>query len=133
MPQGELFERRTRIGAEVKTVLWGYFQPETDPGLETAILADWMDELQHYSPDQVRWGLREWRREFPDKRPNPGHIRRLLKSAYIKAQLAHIPDQSPTAAAGHRPTADERVRNLAVVQQLFPAAVKHMPEYRGDG
>lgn len=90
----ELDGHRAKIGMEVQIVLSGYWQAQTDADREAAILADWMDELEEWTPDQVREGLRKWRRANPSKRPNPGHIARLLKDqrgrAYADGDTASI-------------------------------------------
>lgn len=58
----------------------GYWQNRPSPAMKAAILADWMDELEDWHIDQIRWALREWRSINPSKKPNPGHIQVLLKA-----------------------------------------------------
>ena len=48
--------------------------------MKGAVLADWCDELEDWTVDQVRWGLRNWRNSNPSKKPNPAHIVEILKA-----------------------------------------------------
>ena len=75
----ECADHRARIGVEVEIVLDGYWQTMPGPKMKSAILADWMDELEDWHIDQIRWALRKWRNDSPSKKPNPGHIVGLLK------------------------------------------------------
>jgi hypothetical protein len=63
----------------VQIVLSGYWQSQHDADMAAAILADWMDELEDWHVDQVRWALRRWRSANPSRRPNPAHIVAILK------------------------------------------------------
>lgn len=83
----ELDAHRGQIGVEVQIVLSGYWQSQHDADMAAAILADWMDELEDWHIDQVRWALRHWRKLNPSKRPNPGHISQILKG---KRGQAHV-------------------------------------------
>lgn len=78
-----------------------YWQDDLKPEIRAAVLADWCDEMQDWRPEQVRAALRMWRRDNPDRRPNPGHISRLLKAERGKAVVARMqararePQQEP--------------------------------------
>lgn len=40
----------------------------------------WIEALEDWPLDQIRWGLRQWVMDNPSKRPNFGHISQLLKA-----------------------------------------------------
>ena len=46
-----------------------------------------MDALEDWHVDQVRAALRQWREEFPNKKPNPGHVLKLLKERRGRAYV----------------------------------------------
>jgi len=46
------------------------------------ILMDWCDELEDWPVESVKAALRQWRRDNPSKKPNPGHILQLLNKAW---------------------------------------------------
>ena len=94
MQPHELEAHRLQISVTVETVLTGYWQDNLPPSLRAAVLADWCDELQDWRPEQVQAALRMWRRDNPDKRPNPGHISRLLKAERGKAVVARMQAQA---------------------------------------
>lgn len=74
-------------------MLQGYWQTQLSPAMKSAVLADWADELEDWTREQVRWGLRRWRRNNPNKKPNPGHIAALLKQKWA----AKVNDQLDAA------------------------------------
>lgn len=80
MQPHECEDHRRRLAIEVEIVLDGFWQTRPGPEMKAAILADWMDELEDWHVDQVRWALRSWRRNNPNKKPNPGHIAMLLRN-----------------------------------------------------
>lgn len=63
--------------------------------MKAAILADWMDELEDWTVDQIRAALREWRRTNPSKKPNPGHILILLKAGRGRAWVDQKGGKTP--------------------------------------
>lgn len=65
----------------------GYWKDRPDPKMKAAILADWMDELEDWTIDQIRYALRRWRSECPSKKPNPAHIATVLKAARGRAYV----------------------------------------------
>lgn len=94
-------DHRARIAFEVEVILQGYWQAELAPQMKAAVLADWADELEDWLLDQVRWGLREWRRENPRRKPNAADVAAILKAERGKAEMARL-------AAQQRPQAEER-------------------------
>lgn len=79
LSQQELDDHRAKIGIEVEVVLDGYWHNRPDQAVKALILADWMDELEDWTLDQIRFGLRKWRDLNASKKPNPAHISLLLK------------------------------------------------------
>lgn len=65
----------------------GYWQTDLPEAMKAAILADWADTLEDWTPDNVRHALRKWRDANPNKRPNPSHISNLLKSIRGKKEV----------------------------------------------
>ncbi|KIN70955.1 hypothetical protein Z945_3420 [Sulfitobacter noctilucae] len=70
--------------------------------MKAAILADWMDELEDWHIDQIRWALRAWRGRNPSKKPNPAHITQILKNERGRAHVAG-PTQAKPLFAIDRP------------------------------
>jgi hypothetical protein len=66
----------------VEIVLEGYWRENLSEAMRTAILADWADELEDWPAESVQDALRQWRRENPSKKPNPGHILQVLNRAW---------------------------------------------------
>lgn len=84
----ECAAHRVQIAIEVEIVLDGYWQNRPGEAMKTAILADWMDELEDWHVDQIRHALRKWRSLNPSKKPNPAHISGILKGNRGKAFVA---------------------------------------------
>lgn len=56
-------------------------------------MADWCDALEDWTQEQIVWGLRKWRNDNPNKRPNPGHILMLMKDARGRKIASQLPKQ----------------------------------------
>ena len=98
----ELETHRTQIAFDVEVVLSGYWQADLEPKMKAAVMADWADELEDWTLEQVRWGLRAWRRDNPRRKPNPGDILGILKTQRGKteaAKLAALPRPQPAPRA----------------------------------
>jgi len=102
-------------------ILQGYWDSQPPAQVKAGILADWADALDDWTHEQVLYSLRKWRDEFPNKRPNPGHILAILRDMRGRAEVrrAPVPDkpQEPvrvTAAAA------------SVILASFGFAVKRM-------
>ena len=75
----QLDAHRASIASDVEVILQGYWDSQPPPNIKAGILADWADTLEDWTGEQVLYGLRKWRNENPNKRPNPGHILSILK------------------------------------------------------
>lgn len=84
----ECEDHRARIAYEVEIILEGYWQSRPEFAIKAGILADWMDELEDWHLDQIRWALRKWRSLNPSKKPNPAHISGMLKGERGRAYVA---------------------------------------------
>lgn len=101
-------------------MLQGYWQAQLAPAMKAAVLADWADELEDWGQDQVRWALRQWRKENPDRRPNPGHISRLLRDARGKAIIARRRAEPEPDTLRKEGTADDRAEQVReIMKTLF--------------
>lgn len=110
-------------------MLSAYFDPSESDEVKAGLLAWFCDELQDWKHEQVVWGLREWNRENPRRRPTPGDIVAILKRARGEKYAKQI---AATKVADPQPviTEEARLRNLEVVSQLFPNIVKRVPEVK---
>lgn len=110
-------------------MLSAYFDPSESDEVKAGLLAWFCDELQDWKHEQVVWGLREWNRENPRRRPTPGDIVAILKRARGEKYAKQI---AATKVADPQPviTEEARQRNLEVVSQLFPQIVKRVPEVK---
>lgn len=97
LSQQECEDHRAQIAIEVEIVLDGYWQNRPSEQMKAAILADWMDELEDWTIDQIRFALRKWRDTNPSKKPNPGHISMLLKRERGVAYVAQREGKEPRA------------------------------------
>ena len=130
MSQEQLGDHRTQISFEVEVILQGYWQTEMDPKVKAGVMADWADELQDWTVPQVKWGLREYRRENPRRKPNPGDILAVLKKRRgqeYAAKAAALPKADNFAPIV---TDEARARNAAKVAELFPAIIHRSPEVK---
>lgn len=101
MQPQELEDHRKEICSDVEMILDGYWKDRPSPEMKARILADWADTLEDWDQRQVLWALRKWRNDFPNKKPNPGHILIVLKDqrgkAAVKRAKPNPPQQPPTS------------------------------------
>ena len=76
-------------------MLDGYWQNHPSDMVKAGIMADWMDELEDWSIEQIRFGLRKWRNDNPSKKPNPSHISTILKKERGQAWVAQKNGKAP--------------------------------------
>lgn len=107
----------------------GYWQDNAASALHAAMMADWADELEDWTVEQVRWGLREYRRENPTRRPNPALIAKLLKDRRGRELVAR---QDAAAKAlpspgQHHETPEERRMSAEKARAILAeAGIKRM-------
>nr|WP_138918404.1 hypothetical protein [Paracoccus sp. TRP] len=90
MQPSEIAHHRAQILASVEVVLHGYWQPDDSQSLRAAVLADWCDELEPWPVESIRAALRKHRRDYPNRRPNPGHILAILSEAWGRRNVEQV-------------------------------------------
>lgn len=125
MQPSEIARHRAEILASVEVVLSGYWRDDMADGLRAAVLADWCDELEPWPVESIRAALRKYRRDNPNRKPNPGHILALLSEAWGKRNAEQV-KAATTAAEPERelPSPERRAEMLAEAQQLIGGIVK---------
>lgn len=86
----ERLKHRAMIGVEVEAMLDGYWQNRPAEPVRDRILANWMDELERYTLEEIRTACVQWQRGNPNKKPNHGHISEALRSARAGACMPFI-------------------------------------------
>ena len=81
---------RAEIGSTVEAMLASWFTPSMSEAAQAAYLMDWTDEMEGFKAEQVRKAFQIYRYDQPDRRPNPGHIRRILNDRWGKHVMAQI-------------------------------------------
>lgn len=106
-----------------------YWRDDLSQAKRAAILADWCDELEDWPVESIKGALRQHRREFPSKKPNPGHIYQRLAKAWGERNAEAV-----RAAAAPRYQRVDRgpvERRMAVADELserFPGLVKRIDQ-----
>ena len=49
-----------------------YYETASAEVMDTAVLRDWMDRLQDWTPDAIRKAFWAWQDQQPNRRPGPG-------------------------------------------------------------
>jgi hypothetical protein len=123
MQPQERIDHRARIAFDVEVILSGYWRDFPPDQVKAAILADWCDELEDWTQAQILYALRKWRKDNPDKRPNPGHIRAILIELRGKAEAARAAKEPP-APPRVLPPAEERREIVKRVSEQVGYALK---------
>ena len=107
-------------------ILDGYWKDRPSDEMKARILADWADTLEDWEQRQVLWALRKWRNDFPNKKPNPGHILIVLKDqrgrAAVKRAKPNTPQQEPPSEVSD----DDKAHRAQVAAEV-------MGKYRSKG
>ncbi len=119
MQPQELEGHRAEICSDVEMILDGYWKERPDSEMKARILADWADTLEDWEQGQVLWALRKWRNEFPDKKPNPGHILIVLKDQRGKAAVKRAKPAPPKQEAPSAVSADDKAHRAAVSAEMM--------------
>lgn len=93
-------------------VLQGYWQAELSSEMKAAVMADWSDELEDWTVEQVRWGLRQWRKDNPRRKPNPGDVVAILKEQRGKTEMAKLAAIAPPQPERPEPISAERAASI---------------------
>lgn len=128
MSQGERAHHRSQIGFKVEVIMQGYWINDLVPEMKAAVLADWADELEDWRLDQITWALREWRRENPSRKPNPGHISAMLRKrrgTEVAARIAEAKSQEAPRAILDEET---RLRRKAEIDAILGGLSKRPSE-----
>ncbi len=128
MQPSEIAHHRAQISASVEVVLHGYWQPDDSAGLRAAVLADWCDELEAWPVESIRAALRKHRKDFPNRRPNPGHILTLLNEAWGRrnAETVRLALAKPPEPERELPS-PERRREIVAETGAILGMFKRMP------
>lgn len=108
----EVQRHRAKIAFEVEVVLQGYWQAELSSEMKAAVMADWSDELEDWTVEQVRWGLRQWRKDNPRRKPNPGDVVAILKEQRGKTEMAKLAAIAPPQPERPEPVTAERAASI---------------------
>lgn len=119
----QLDAHRAGIAFDVEVILDGYWDRQPPADVKAGILADWADALEDWTQEQVLYGLRKWRNENPNRKPNPGHILGILKELRGRKEVERAALSKPAKEPEQRPapTDEERARVAAMVAELGTA------------
>ena len=128
MPQHELTDHRKRVGATITAMMkvGAYFETDSAEVMDKAVLRDWIDRLQDWTPGAIRKAFWVWQDQHPNRRPSPAHILHILKAEWGKA----VADQTrealapPVEAPRQRVSPEARARILAECGGMPARAVK---------
>ncbi len=118
MQPRELEDHRMAIASDVEMILDGYWKDRPSPEMKARILADWADTLEDWEQRQVLWALRKWRNDFPNRKPNPGHILIVLKDKRGRAvaeRAKPIPQQIETSTV----STEDKEHRAAVAAEVM--------------
>ena len=82
--------------------------------------------LQDWTQEQILWALRKWMVDEPNRKPNPGHILGIMKTARGKKEAAKL-------AALPRPPEPERKPVTAEQAAQILESAGFRPKTFGDG
>lgn len=117
----------------VETILDGYWQSDMSQKKRDLILMDWCDELEDWPVESVKAALRQWRRENPSKKPNPGHILQILKQAWGARHVEQVRAVVQSLRAPEPQNLPDLAQRQAIADDLaaqFPGLIKRVPEVR---
>lgn len=128
MDKHEVQRHRAKIAFEVEVVMEGYWKNDLAPELKAAVMADWSDELEDWTIDQVRWGLRQWRRENPRYKPNPGNVLAILKEQRGKTEMAKLAALPRPEPERRKPVTPERASRILAEVGFRPRRIEGATE-----
>ncbi|KFI27792.1 hypothetical protein CN97_00845 [Haematobacter massiliensis] len=121
-------KHRAWIAIRVEALLDGYWQNRPSDLVKAEILADWMDALQNFAPDEIRRACRDYL-AGPDcaRKPKPGDIRDVILShradeiARFRASQPSEPEAAPLSEddlAEKRRRADEIMASFTAARRV---------------
>lgn len=129
----EIAAQRGQISVLVETVLDGYWQADMSQKKRDLILMDWADELEDWPVESVKAALRQWRRENPSKKPNPGHVLQILNKAWGERhadQVRAVVQQLRAPEPLNIPDLNDRQAICDDLAAKFPGLIKRVPEVK---
>lgn len=91
----EAFEHRAWIGVRIEALLDGYWNSRPSDAVKAEIMADWMDALENYHPDEIRAACRGYvNGPNRDRKPKTGDIVELIvgKRTEVRRSLPKPPE-----------------------------------------
>lgn len=64
--------------------------------VKAGVLADWADALEDWTQEQYLYALRKWRNDFPNKKPNPGHITGMMQKIRGRKEIERMRTTQPS-------------------------------------
>ena len=93
-------KHRAWIGVRVKALLMNYWHQTPDDATLSLMLADWLDELDHFTAEEITDACRKWVSREPRRRPNFGDISALVVAGRAERRATMPkppePEQRPT-------------------------------------
>lgn len=122
MPPQERLKHRAWIGVRIEALLDGYWSSRPSEAVKAEILADWMDALENFTPDEIRAACRQYI-EGPDRsrKPKTGDLIEMLvaKRTEIRRSLPKPPEPpSPVLSVPQ----EERRKQAAEIMARFKGA-----------
>ena len=105
-------------------MLDGYWHTQPPVELKAAVMADWADELEDWTLEQVRGGLRAWRRDNPRRKPNPGDILGILKAQRGKTEAVKLAALSRPQPEPHQPVSRDVAAEILARAGFAPRRVQ---------
>lgn len=115
-------KHRLWIGLRVEALLDGYWQTRPDEAVKAEIMADWIDGLEGYTPDEIRTACRSWLRDNPRRKPNVGDIAGSIdavRGRVLAAYRASLPKPAPEPKP---PVEERRAAAQRILSEIWRSA-----------
>lgn len=89
---------------------------------------DWCDELENWPVESVKAALRQWRRDNPSKKPNPGHILQILNRAWGERNAEQVRAATAKSDRHEGMTPEQHAQVAADLAARFPGIIKRIPQ-----
>ena len=120
LPPQEAVKHRVWIGIRVEAMLDGYWNSRPSDAVKAEIMADWMDALENFHPDEIRNACRAYvEGQNRDRKPKTGDIVDLIvsKRAEVRRSLPKPPE--PQRMAMDPASVEERRRKAEEIMSRF--------------